>query len=106
MLIPTPRALEKKVAPALAVLKKTQTHVLLDKLERRVEKLESGFRALDNRLLDEKSMEEFHQTMGIARVVLKEWREKQGYTGSPPDGPPRSRHGMWASSPKDREVKP
>jgi antitoxin (DNA-binding transcriptional repressor) of toxin-antitoxin stability system len=47
-----------------------------------------------------------HQTMGIARVVLKEWREKQGYTGSPPDGPPRSRHGMWASSPKDREVKP
>ena len=85
MFIPTTRALEKKDCATLETL--DQSHVdLLHELDRRMTGLES---ALKQGLPDAEEMIEFRQVMGIARVVVMEWRQMQGLSGSP--SPPGGR---------------
>jgi PHD/YefM family antitoxin component YafN of YafNO toxin-antitoxin module len=69
--IPTPRALEKKVARTIETLRHAELGLLHDLKER--------VQALEERMLDAEEMKEFRRAMGIMRVVLNDWREKQGH---------------------------
>jgi hypothetical protein len=60
---------------------------LLHQLDRRVIALENCVSALVSGTLNPESLKELRQTMAVARVVLKEWRDKQGYDGEPPGRP-------------------
>jgi len=86
-LVPTTRALQKKVPRTLATLEMSHIN-LLHQLDQRVIALEGHVSALMNGTLNSESLKELRQTMAVARVVLKEWRDKQGYDGEPPAGPP------------------
>ena len=87
MLVPTRRALEKKVRRIQEVLGKSEIE-LLHKLDQRVTNLEAGIDVLKERMLDGEAMKEFRQIMGVGRAIFKQWRESQGLPGSPLENPP------------------
>lgn len=85
-LIPTSRALAKKVKRTVTTLDKAHVQLLAD-LDQRVGRIEAGIQAVTEQFLDGQEVPNFRQIIGIARVVLEEWRASKGLSAKVPDNP-------------------
>ena len=92
--VPTPRAIRNKVARTVADMDKAQV-ALLGELGQRLARIETGVAAIESfittamdQFRDGQEAPSLQRLIGLARVVLKEWRESKGLDGQGPDSPP------------------